>query len=431
MIDVLPGFREFYPEDCFFRNYLFDQVRRCCQNFGFCEYDSPILEPLELYTGKSGEEIVTQLFHFEDRGNRKVAMRPEITPAVARMIGTKINTLKHPIKWFSLEENFRYERPQKGRLRSFYQFNFDIFGENSIYAEIEIITLALSIFQSLGLTSQEIHVRLSDRQIWNLILEIFEVQNPTEVLSLIDKIEKNPKVIDTIENSCKQGKFLAETVLFLQKIRLIEELTDHFQKLNLNEQQQSLFAERIQQIKDLMSYLSFMNLENFITIDFGIVRGLAYYTGFVFEIFGKIGEKSRALAGGGRYDNLIEKFGYTPTPAVGMAIGDVTLGNILREKNLFPEYNPQTSVYILFDDSVTNRMKALQCAYELRKNGISVNFSLKENLSLNKQFKQSSGSQFLVIFQKEEIFLKNTVSHSEKQIKFEAIVPEIKNIIKP
>ena len=430
MIDILPGFREFFPEDCFYRNYLFSKIRTCCKNFGFCEYDSPILEPLELFTEKSGEEIASQLFAFEDKGGRSVAMRPEITPAVARMIGSKINTLKRPLKWFSIEENFRYERPQKGRLRSFYQANFDIFDEQSIAADVEIISLAINVLCSLGLQSSDFHVRLSDRILWNILLQIYNIENISDVLSIIDRLEKEPNAIDTLRKFCSNPEDFLHTIETLNNARSIAEIKEIFlKKLQNDTPLYQEFTTRIAEFELMISHFEKIDLLKFITIDFRIVRGLAYYTGFVFEFFERHG-KSRAIAGGGRYDKLIEKFGYQSTPAVGMAIGDVVLSNILHEKNLFPEYKNKSQIYVLFDQSENNYQSALQLANKLRFDGYSVNVSLKSDMSLNKQFKQVANAEFLVIFRENEIIFKDNKSKTEQILSSEELLNTIRTSVK-
>lgn len=429
MVDILPGFREFYPEDCFYRNYLFSKIRTCCKNFGFCEYDSPILEPLELFTEKSGEEIKSQLFAFEDKGGRSVAMRPEMTPAAARMIGSKINTLKRPLKWFSIEENFRYERPQKGRLRSFYQANFDIFDEQSVAADVEIIALTINVLTSMGLNCNDFHIRLSDRILWNILLQIYNIEHITEVLAIIDRIEKDNNAIDSLKTYCNNPEDFLLTIEKLHQARSVQDIKEIFlPKLSIHAELLQDFTNRMAEFEQLISHFDNLDLLKFITIDFRIVRGLAYYTGFVFECFERHG-KSRAIAGGGRYNNLIEKFGYPSTPAVGIAIGDVVLSNILYEKNLFPAYQNNSQIYILFDPNNHCYSQALQLANTLRFNGYSVNISLKSDISLNKQFKLSSNSHYLVVIKDDKIVLKDTIEKTEIQLSADNLLNAIKQMV--
>jgi histidyl-tRNA synthetase len=390
-IEILPGFREFYPEDCHMRNFIFKKVRQVCHCFGFVEYESPILEPLELFTEKSGEEIVKQLFNFIDRGGRAVALRPEMTPAVARMIGSKINALKRPLKWFCVEENFRYERPQKGRLRSFYQFNADIFDEDSVAADAEVIALAVAIFQSLGLSASDFHLRLSDRQLWSILLQALDVPENLngEILSIIDKIDGEDfgEITNQFNNLGMDGASLLAKIQNFRMIHSRNDLKIFFDKLSTNNGDLSMeIVRRLDQMDELIRSLEDAGLGDFITIDFSIVRGLAYYTGFVFEFFERTG-KSRAIAGGGRYNNLIEKFGYPKTAAVGLAIGDVTLTNILREKHLLPAFEPKCDLYMIFDEN--SKSFALQDSHQLRLAGISVTYALGKGMTLNKQFKQA------------------------------------------
>ncbi len=406
MIEILPGFREFYPEACFRRNYLFQTVRQVCQNFCFQEYDAPILEPLELYTEKSGPEIATQLFNFTDRGGRAVAMRPEMTPAVARMIGSKINSLKRPLKWFSIGENFRYERPQKGRLRSFYQFNIDIFDEPSVSAEAEILSAAITILTTFGLTKADFHVRLSDRLLWGFFLESLGVTAEAipQVLSIVDRAGKERVEV-------LQEQLLAVTALpnawdkiqAFQNIRTVEALRTFLSSSN------PAIQERLETLEVLLKRIEHMGLRDFITLDFGIVRGLAYYTGFVFEIFERSGQ-SRAIAGGGRYDQLIEKFGYPSTPAVGLAFGDVTLQNILSDHNLLPTLTANCDVFVIFDKN--SEAQAMHDVIALRQRGRRVDYTLK-TLNLEKQFKQAAKAHWVVRYENDHILLRNVAEKSE------------------
>ncbi|MDR1906779.1 MAG: histidine--tRNA ligase [Puniceicoccales bacterium] len=413
-IEILPGFREFYPEICFERNFIFEKMRRICQNFCFTEYDSPILEPLELFTEKSGEEIAAQLFNFVDRGGRAVALRPEMTPAVARMIGSKIHALKRPLKWFSIEENFRYERPQKGRLRSFYQLNVDIFDEQSIHADGEIIALVIAILQSFGLTADDFHVRLSDRSLWALFLQGLAVpENLTAtVLSIVDKMERESpeESIQKLNVLNLNGAQFLKNIRTFQSIRDLNELEKFLQTIFKNLENE--IAMRLDQLRRLLARLDHFGLITFVTLDFGIVRGLAYYTGFVFEVFERSG-KSRALAGGGRYDDLIEKFGYPKTAAVGLAIGDVTLGNVLMEKHLIPAFDPLADLFIIFDR--TSEALAMRDAYDLRNRGFAVNYVLKNELSLDKQFKQAVKTRWVAHYTegRENIVLRDAVQRKD------------------
>jgi histidyl-tRNA synthetase len=418
-IELLPGFREFYPENCFCRNFIFAKMRQMCCQFGFSEYDSPILEPLELFTEKSGEEIATQLFNFMDRGGRAVALRPEMTPAVARMVGSKIRTLKRPIKWFSIEENFRYERPQKGRLRSFYQCNIDIFDEPSVYADGEIIALALAILQSFGLTADDIYLRLSDRNLWSIFLEALMVPGNSiaPVLSIIDKMEHEApdEIVKKLDALNLDGVELFENIKIFQNIRDGEALEAFLQSIISEGPLKDEAGARLGQLQSLLQRLGDFGLAPFVALDLGIVRGLAYYTGFVFEIFERSG-KSRAIAGGGRYDDLVEKFGYPKTSAVGLAIGDVTLGNVLAEKNLLPSFSPLSDLWIIFDKP--SEMLAMGDVHALRLQGFIVNYTLKINQSPDKQFRQANQARWIAHYagNNENIVLRNAMERKDYAI---------------
>ncbi|MDR1366323.1 MAG: ATP phosphoribosyltransferase regulatory subunit [Puniceicoccales bacterium] len=422
-IEILPGFREFYPEICFERNFIFEKMRQVCQNFCFTEYDSPILEPLELFTEKSGEEIAAQLFNFVDRGGRAVALRPEMTPAVARMIGSKIHTLKRPLKWFSIEENFRYERPQKGRLRSFYQLNVDIFDEKNIYADAEIVALAIAILRSFGLTADDFHVRLSDRNLWTFLLHGFAVPENliASVLSIVDKIERESRdeSIQKLNALNLDGARLLETITTFQTMRTVDDLEKFLQTIFKNSYKEA--ALHLDQLRLLLARLKHFGLASFVTLDFSIVRGLAYYTGLVFEIFERSG-KSRALAGGGRYDDLIEKFGYPKTAAVGLAIGDVTLGNVLADRHLIPTFDPIADLFMIFDPQ--SEAIAMGDAYDLRGHGFSVNYVLKDGLSMDKQFKQAIRAHWVAQYTggQENIILRDIVQRKDYPIRHSEIL---------
>ena len=288
--ETLPGFREFYPKACARRNHIFACWRSVARAFNFLEYDAPVLEPLELYIEKSGEEIVDQLFNFEDRGGRTVALRPEMTPSLARLIGAKANSLKRPVKWFNIGEHYRYERPQKGRLRAFYQLNVDIFGEQCSAADAELITLLCQSLQSFGLNNSDFKVRLSDRDLWLLMLaaEGLDEAGSATVLGIIDKMERTDRT-KTIEKLALMLGDEAED--FLGRIEEaiaihdFDTLRTYIDNLPLEGDLAAQAKTRIEEWSQLLRDLSASGVGDFIQIDLGIVRGLAYYTGFVFEAF--------------------------------------------------------------------------------------------------------------------------------------------------
>ena len=410
MFEVLPGFRDFYPDDCLKRNFIFQRWKDWARRFDFLEYDIPTLEPLELFTQKSGEEIVGQLFNFEDKGGRAVALRPELTPSLARMIGSKINSMKRPVKWFNIAENFRYERQQKGRLRSHYQFNADIFGEPGAMADAEIISLLVNVLQGFGLKPTDIRLRLSDRTLWSIFLEGlgFSGDRALEVLSVIDKMERMSdddllKKLRPFFNDATED-FLGSLEL-LRSQRDIDGLQATMERLIPTADIKQRAAERLGQWRELLASLNAQGVGDYIQIDLGIVRGLAYYTGFVFEVFGidEAGKPvGRALAGGGRFDHLVSLLGYQEVPAVGFGMGDVVLADTLAEKGLMPPLVDKPDFYCIAGGDA-ERMMALEDAGKLRAVGHRVTYPLK-GAGFGKQFKLAgqSGARFALIYGEEE-----------------------------
>ncbi|MEK9773389.1 MAG: histidine--tRNA ligase [Opitutae bacterium] len=401
MFDTLPGFREFPPDACAQRNHLFRVFRTVARAFDFQEYDVPVLEPLDLYLEKSGEEIANQLFHFEDKGGRKVALRPELTPTLARMVAARANSLPKPVKWFNIGEHFRYERPQKGRGRSFYQFNADLIGEPGIDADAELIALLCSIFETFGLGSKDVILRLSDRVTWVLLLDqlgISESVRPA-TLDAIDKSErrKPEQTIESLESAIpNRGIELFEKI---QQIKALNSLEDIGVRLEDCGKQGK---ERAEQWRNLMDRLSAHGCDPMIKVDLSIVRGLAYYTGFVYEAFEASGQ-GRALAGGGRYDHLIQKLsGNCDLPAAGFAIGDMTLSDCLKTNNLLPRYIIAPDLFLLFLEN--ERELGLRLSSRLRKAGHSTSYSLKA-AGFGKQFKDAgkSGARYAIILGEDEV----------------------------
>ncbi|MEO0509458.1 MAG: histidine--tRNA ligase [Verrucomicrobiota bacterium] len=405
--ETLPGFREFYPAACSRRNFIFSHWRKVARAFSFSEYDTPVLEPLELYIEKSGEEIVGQLFNFEDRGGRAVALRPEMTPSLARLIGAKANSLKRPVKWFNIGEHYRYERPQKGRLRAFYQFNVDIFGEPSAAADAELVSLLVQTLQSFGLTDRDFKVRLSDRDLWLLMLasEGLDDAASASVLSVIDKLERTDREKSIEKLSSVVGE---DAEVFFTKIERViairdaEALKEFINGLPLEGEGLKQAKARLSDWTYLLDCLDAAGLGDYIQIDLGIVRGLAYYTGFVFEAFEATGE-GRALAGGGRYDALVKKLGGPDMPAVGFAMGDVTLADLLEAKNLMPDFI-ESAQCVAIIGGPEERKAALADIAGLRSLGYQVDYPLKTQ-GFGKQFKAAnqSGARFALIYGSEEV----------------------------
>ncbi len=404
MFETLPGFREFYPDDFAVRSFIFGQWRRTARAFGFSEYEAPLLEPLELITAKSGDEIVSQLFNFEDKGGRAVTLRPELTPSMARMVGARANSLKRPVRWFAIGENFRYEKPQKGRLRSHFQFNADLLGEPGPSAEAEVIALLGQTLQRFGLGPEDFVIRLSDRTLWIAYLEALGLEDGArlEVLGVIDKLERlEPEAaVKQLAPHFSEGAatdFLAR-VAELTSIRNLDTL----EKFLTAHAGGDALAQRLAQWRNLLGLLDSFGVGEVVRIDLGIVRGLAYYTGFVFEAFQTVG-KGRALAGGGRYDHLVEKLGGPALPAVGFGMGDVTLRDLLDERKLLPPLLEVADVFVIAAGEAARR-QALGDVMRLRAAGYRTLYALKPT-GFSKQLKQAdqAGARLALIYGDEEL----------------------------
>jgi histidyl-tRNA synthetase len=397
----LPGFREFYPESFARRNHLFRVWRQAAQAYGFQEYDAPVLEPLDLYKRKSGDEIEGQLFNFVDKGGREVALRPEMTPTVCRLVGARANALKRPIKWFSIADFFRYERMQKGRGRSFSQFNADIFGEAGPEAELELIGLLVQCLRSFGLTAADFYVRLSDRNLWFFYLEALGF-NDAQTRLLLGAIDKYEKLGDAAFEAYTEAEGAlapdakARILEFLQvkSLAALETVVASVGGERL--------AARLKDWRQLLDGLTAMGIEEFVAVDLGVVRGLAYYTGFVFEAFDRKGDL-RALAGGGRYDDLVAKLGGPDLPAVGFAIGDMTMELLLEQRGLMPALVQSPEVYVVVGGPA-ERQAALGAINALRGGGFRVDYPWRD-LSFGKQFKAAaeSGARLALIYGSDEL----------------------------
>jgi histidyl-tRNA synthetase len=421
---TLPGFRDFYPEDLAKRTHIFRLWRQTAAAFGFQEYDSPVLEPLDLYRAKSGHEVEGQLFSFTDKGGREVALRPEMTPSVCRLVGARASALKRPIKWFSIAEFYRYERMQKGRGRCFFQFNADVFGEPGPEAEIELIALQIQCMRVFGLTADDFCIRLSDRTLWVhylKCLEFTEAQIPL-LLTAVDRYEKNKETAFE-EFESQFGPLAAkQRILDFLAIKSFPELCATMEAASVSP---SFASTRIDDWKKLLGGLAAMGLASFIQVDLGVVRGLAYYTGFVFEAFDKKGEL-RALAGGGRYDDLVEKLGGPALPAVGFAIGDMTFGLLLDQRGLTPVISQTPDIYCVLGGPA-ERATAFGYIQALRSSGYRVEYPLKD-LAFGKQLKAAvdSGAKVALILggdehAKQVVKLRDLTDRSEREISLDGV----------
>jgi len=355
---ALPGFRDFYPEDLSLRNHIFATWRSVAGRYGFEEYDGPPLESLEMYTMKSGEEIVQQLYSFRDKGDRDVALRPEMTPTLARMVAARAQALKKPIRWFSMPQLFRYERQQRGRLREHFQLNMDIIGEAGPLADAELMAAAVDIMRAFGLGPGDVQLRISDRRVIRSLLlgrGVGEAQLPT-AYAVIDRSERVPKnVLEEMLKESGLGSLESRAVFDVAALRGSDAL-----------KAADAAGEPLAQAVDA---LKAMGLAEFVSIDMSIVRGLAYYTGIVFELF-DAQKTLRAIAVGGRYDGLLE------LPALGFGMGDVVLGELLKERGLAPKASIELGAFLVAvggDDLPV----VLQLAHALRERGIAVEYGLR------------------------------------------------------
>jgi len=368
---ALPGFRDFYPDELALRNYIFATWREVARRYGFQEYDGPPLEPLELYTDKSGEEIVQQLYTFEDKGGRKVALRPEMTPTLARMVGAHAQALKKPIRWFSIPQLFRYERQQRGRLREHFQLNMDIIGEASPLADAELIAAAIDILRALGFKAVDVQARVSDRRVLRTLLlgrGITEAQLPT-AFEAIDKSERVPKdVVAAKLRETGMGKRETDAVFEIPALRGLDAVLTALGKVKGGE-------EAGEPLRQAVGALEAMGLADFVAVDLTIVRGLAYYTGIVFELFDR-GKSLRAVCGGGRYDGLLKALGGVDLPALGFGMGDVVLGELLKERGPADQASTKLDAFLI---AVSGEDVApmLQLAHRLRDLGVAVEYGLR------------------------------------------------------
>src|SRR5467141_988442 len=368
---ALPGFRAFYPDELALRNHIFATWREVARRYGFQEYDGPPLEPLELYTDKSGEEIVQQLYAFEDKGGRKVALRPEMTPTLARMVGAHAQALKKPIRWFSIPQLFRYERQQRGRLREHFQLNMDILGEAGPLADAELIAAAIDIMRAFGLGPKDVQARISDRRVLRTLLlgrGVTETQLPA-AFAVIDKSERVPReALEEMLQTAGLEKPEGRAVLEIAGLRGLDAVSAALAKVKGGE-------EAGEPLRTATEALTAMGLADFVQVDLTIVRGLAYYTGIVFELFDSA-KKLRAICGGGRYDDLLKALGGPDLPALGFGMGDVVLGELLKERNVAPKASTELGAFLVAvsgDDVAT----VLRLAHALRDRGMAVEYGLR------------------------------------------------------
>jgi histidyl-tRNA synthetase len=394
---ALPGFREFYPEQLSERAYILRVWRDVMRRYGFVEYDGPPLEPLDLYRKKSGDELVAQLYSFRDKGDRDVALRPEMTPTFVRMVAARANALPKPVRWYSVPQLFRYERQQKGRLKEHFQLNADIVGEPGVAADAELLASALDVMKSLGLTANDVAARISDRRLLQALLEGAGVPEKAipAVFAVIDKTGRDAPAGSLAKLAEVAGdETIARRVMEIVKLDSLHVATEAYGGV-------AGVEESLSRLREYFARLEALGFADWVRLDLSIVRGLAYYTGIVFELFDKGGEY-RAICGGGRYDDLLRSLGGVDLPALGFGMGDVVLGELLRARGLMRGDKPRLDFWIAADDESLS-IDVLSIASRVRAKGWSAEYALRAQ-PLAKQLKSASsvGAKQVIIIKKND-----------------------------
>ena len=415
MINLQPvkGTRDFFPDEMRLRNWLFEVWRNVSEQAGFEEYDTCVLEHEELYVRKTGDEISKQLYSFEDKGGRRLSLRPEMTPSLARLVLQQEKSLSFPIKWFSMPQCFRYERMTKGRRREHFQWNADIIGQHEVVAEAEILMLLISACESMGLSTNDFRVFINDRRILNAILSQINVPQVlhSEVMVIMDKRDKIPpealsKMLEAMRMTTKQ----------------VGQLNEYLSKSDLEELRENLKnTEGIEELQHLMKLMETAGYKNYLQFDISIVRGLSYYTGAVFEV-NSPEKQHRAICGGGRYDSLLSTYGGETVPAVGFGFGDVVVLDVLKELKRFPEL-PRKLDYTIIPFANEQIGTALKIAAELRLQGSTVdcNFSMKKIKKMMQQAHESGAAKAILLFPDElsddKVVIRDMQLHEQKPVR--------------
>ena len=420
MIDLQPvkGTRDFFPEEMRLRNWLFEIWRSASVQAGFEEYDTCVLEHEDLYIRKAGDEISKQLFSFEDKSGRRLSLRPEMTPSLARLVLQHNKSLSFPIKWFSMPQCFRYERMTKGRRREHFQWNADIIGQPQILAEAEILMLLISACESMGLTKKEFKVFINDRRILNAILTQINVPEElhSTVLVILDKRDKisSEALVAMLEDTGMSAKQVGQLNKFLSNTDL-KDLEE-----NLSD------TTGVEQLHSLMDMMDTAGCSGYLKFDISIVRGLSYYTGAVFEV-NSPEKKHRAICGGGRYDSLLSAFGGETVPAVGFGFGDVVVLDVLKEMGRFPEL-PRKLDYTIIPFANEQVGIALKIAAELRMRGsvVDCNFSMRKMKKTMRQANESGAAKAILLFPEElaedKVVIRDMILHEQKPVKIADLI---------
>src|SRR5687767_9595050 len=418
-VRTVKGTREFYPEQMSLRNFLYEKVRGASEAFGYHEYDGPFIETIDLYAARSGEELVKkQAFTFEDRGGDLVTLRPELTPSLARMIAARQNVLTYPVRWWSFGPFWRYEQPQKGRTREFFQWNIDMLGVSSPEADAEIVAVAATFLRSVGLSPERAKIHISNRRLMDSQFDALDIttERRLDVANLVDRRAK-----------MDSDKWDANALeLGLTQIQL-DGLKDMLGNYDLWKQSDELTRT--------FTALEALGVKEYMKFDPNIMRGLLYYTGTVFEAYDTSGSLKRAILGGGRYDNLLEEVGGQPLPGIGFAMGDVVIGIILQEVGLLPEFTPTPAeaLVTVFDEKLSSQSYKL--ATELRKAGVNT-IVYTEPAKLPKQFKFADRMKLKIALvlgpdeaEKGVVVVKNLTNGEQIQVPRDAAIESIKGIL--
>ena len=431
-IPPVKGTRDFYPAQMAIRNFIVDGWKAASLRNGFAEYDGPIFEYLKMYQVKSGDEIAEQLFSLTDRGGRELAIRPEITPTLARMVNQQINSLPRPVKWFSVPRLCRAERPQKGRLREFFQWNIDIIGVDDVLADAEVIFTTVDYLRNCGLTKEDIKVKISCR---HLLAEFLKAAGVPEkqldvIYPILDKKAKIPQ--EAFQEMLEQQIPDADAIKKIHDFMAVDDISQVNKIFTPEPKNTAEILGATKNLESLFDYLNKMGLADFCVFDPSIVRGLAYYTGIVFEVHDTGGDL-RAIAGGGRYDDLLKQFGGPQVTGTGMGMGDCVLEILLTEKGLLDEKHTAVAMdfFIAYADKEFLQ-KAIGVTTKLRQAGFDADFSYKAG-KLGKQLKQASernAARCVIIgdeFNDNKLVIKDMATGEQKEIDYDKFFAELKS----
>ena len=418
MTQGVRGTRDFYPEDMRLRNWLFERFHAAARSHGFEEYDAPVLESEELYTRKAGEDIVGQLYNFEDKGGRKVALRPEMTPSLARMVMTRAGALALPIKWYSIPQCWRYERTQRGRGREHYQWNVDIWGMEGVEADAELLSVLVHFFNSVGLGSDDLVIRISSRKVLEEVLGSLGIEGETfaQTCVTVDKMNKLPAHV--IEAQLGDLGLSSDAISTIRSVLAITDLASLESALASN-------SEAVVELQSLFTLCDSYGISDWVSFDASVVRGLAYYTGPVFEAHDRAGIL-RAICGGGRYDKLIGSLGGKDLPATGFGFGDMVIMELLADKGLIPELSSGVGD-VVFGMGAELRGAAMQVAGKLRASGRSTDLVLEDKrIKWVLKHAERSGAARLVMVMPEEwskgnVKVKDLTTGEETEISFDSL----------